>query len=84
MLNWNERFYLEQVNYPGLSTGGTMWFTDLTIADPYYILPLISAGTMAVVSRLICFVLLIPRGNVNTDSELESKWANLLIQCLLQ
>eukprot|EP00080_Pristionchus_pacificus_P009434 PDM69454.1 oxa-1 [Pristionchus pacificus] len=41
-----------EVNYPGLSTGGTMWFTDLTLADPYYILPLISAGTMAVVSRV--------------------------------
>ncbi|KAK6021046.1 hypothetical protein OSTOST_13292 [Ostertagia ostertagi] len=40
------------VNYPGLSTGGTAWFTDLTIADPYYALPLISAVTMGLVTRV--------------------------------
>ncbi|PIO71498.1 hypothetical protein TELCIR_06598 [Teladorsagia circumcincta] len=40
------------VNYPGLSTGGTAWFTDLTIADPYYALPLISALTMGLVTRV--------------------------------
>lgn len=41
-----------EVNYPGLSTGGTMWFTDLTLADPYYVLPFISAATMAIISRV--------------------------------
>ncbi|KAL8685412.1 MAG: hypothetical protein Q9218_007779 [Villophora microphyllina] len=31
---------------PGLETGGTLWFYDLTLADPYFILPAItSAGT---------------------------------------
>ncbi|XP_031618186.1 mitochondrial inner membrane protein OXA1L-like isoform X4 [Contarinia nasturtii] len=30
-----------------LQTGGIFWFTDLTVADPYYILPLISCGTIA-------------------------------------
>ncbi|EYC24610.1 hypothetical protein Y032_0013g2003 [Ancylostoma ceylanicum] len=40
------------VNYPGLSTGGTAWFTDLTVADPYYALPLISAVTMGLVTRV--------------------------------
>ncbi|KAK6728507.1 hypothetical protein RB195_005880 [Necator americanus] len=40
------------VNYPGLSTGGTAWFTDLTAADPYYALPLISAVTMGLVTRV--------------------------------
>ncbi|KAK5983354.1 Inner membrane protein [Trichostrongylus colubriformis] len=40
------------VNYPGLSTGGTAWFTDLTMADPYYALPLISAVTMGIVTRV--------------------------------
>lgn len=29
--------------YPGLATGGTWWFTDLTAADPYYILPLFNS-----------------------------------------
>ncbi|GMT28546.1 hypothetical protein PFISCL1PPCAC_19843, partial [Pristionchus fissidentatus] len=41
-----------EMNYPGLSTGGTAWFTDLTLADPYYILPLLSATTMALVTRV--------------------------------
>lgn len=27
-------------------TGGIAWFTDLTIADPYYILPVITCGTL--------------------------------------
>jgi len=31
--------------YPELSTGGLWWFTDLTISDPYYILPCITAAT---------------------------------------
>ncbi|CAD6186357.1 unnamed protein product [Caenorhabditis auriculariae] len=41
-----------EVNYPGLSTGGTAWFTDLTVSDPYYALPLISALTMAAVTKV--------------------------------
>ncbi|CAI5438135.1 unnamed protein product [Caenorhabditis angaria] len=40
------------VNYPGLATGGTLWFTDLTACDPYYALPFISAATMALVTKV--------------------------------
>ncbi|KAJ1329909.1 YidC/Oxa1 family membrane protein insertase [Microdochium nivale] len=29
---------------PSLETGGFLWFTDLTVADPYYILPLANAA----------------------------------------
>lgn len=29
-----------------MQTGGLWWFTDLTAADPYYILPLAVTGTM--------------------------------------
>lgn len=36
----------------GFSSGGALWFTDLTIADPYYALPLISAATMWVVLKV--------------------------------
>lgn len=28
--------------YPGLSSGGILWFHDLTVADPYYILPFLN------------------------------------------
>lgn len=31
---------------PGLRTGGALWFQDLTITDPTYLLPLIMAGTL--------------------------------------
>lgn len=41
-----------QVNYPGLATGGTAWFVDLTASDPYFALPLISAVTMGLVTRV--------------------------------
>ena len=30
----------------GLATGGALWFTDLTIPDPYYILPIMTSTTM--------------------------------------
>ena len=29
-----------------LKTGGVFWFPDLTAADPYFILPVLCAGTM--------------------------------------
>ncbi|CAB3408378.1 unnamed protein product [Caenorhabditis bovis] len=41
-----------EVSYPGLSTGGTLWFTDLTATDPYFALPFISAATMALVTKV--------------------------------
>ncbi|KAI1718722.1 60Kd inner membrane protein [Ditylenchus destructor] len=38
-------------NYPGFADGGALWFTDLTISDPYWLLPIISAVTMHFVIR---------------------------------
>nr|CAD2124112.1 unnamed protein product [Meloidogyne enterolobii] len=32
--------------YPGFQDGGIYWFTDLTVGDPYWILPAISAITV--------------------------------------
>lgn len=31
---------------PGLETGGALWFTDLTLADPYIALSVVTAGLM--------------------------------------
>jgi YidC/Oxa1 family membrane protein insertase len=31
---------------PGLENGGIYWFTDLSLADPYFILPIVSSLTM--------------------------------------
>jgi len=32
--------------YPSFQTGGMMWFTDLSLADPSYVLPVIASMTM--------------------------------------
>ncbi|XP_041635736.1 mitochondrial inner membrane protein OXA1L [Cheilinus undulatus] len=37
---------------PSLQTGGMLWFTDLTAADPFYILPLAVTGTMFFILEL--------------------------------
>lgn len=37
---------------PSLQTGGVLWFPDLTIADPFYILPLAVTGTMFFIVEL--------------------------------
>ncbi|KAB5575429.1 60Kd inner membrane protein-domain-containing protein, partial [Coniochaeta sp. 2T2.1] len=36
---------------PTLETGGALWFTDLSAADPYYIMPIASSVTMFFVMR---------------------------------
>ncbi|KDQ08911.1 hypothetical protein BOTBODRAFT_37444 [Botryobasidium botryosum FD-172 SS1] len=36
-----------------LKTGGLAWFTDLTIPDPYYVLPVLSAGAMLTMMRAV-------------------------------
>ncbi|XP_076828340.1 mitochondrial inner membrane protein OXA1L [Brachyhypopomus gauderio] len=37
---------------PSLQTGGLWWFPDLTIADPFYILPVFVTGTMFAILEL--------------------------------
>lgn len=37
---------------PSLQTGGLLWFPDLTLADPLYLLPLAVTGTMLLVLEL--------------------------------
>ncbi|CAK7212382.1 hypothetical protein SCUCBS95973_001444 [Sporothrix curviconia] len=36
---------------PDLETGGILWFTDLTVPDPYFVLPLTSAAIMYLIFR---------------------------------
>lgn len=38
--------------HAGFSSGGMLWFKDLTIADPYYVLPVLSAVTMLAASEI--------------------------------
>lgn len=44
---------------PGLDTGGIAWFQDLTVPDPYFILPLAAAGVLHAVLR-VRFLLIFP------------------------
>uniref|UniRef100_A0A8C2Z1Z6 OXA1L mitochondrial inner membrane protein n=1 Tax=Cyclopterus lumpus TaxID=8103 RepID=A0A8C2Z1Z6_CYCLU len=37
---------------PSMQTGGLLWFTDLTAADPFYILPVVVTGTMFFILEL--------------------------------
>ncbi|KAJ3360805.1 Mitochondrial inner membrane protein oxa1l [Kappamyces sp. JEL0680] len=37
---------MAEIPLPGLSTGGALWFTDLTLTDPYFILPVAASGAM--------------------------------------
>jgi YidC/Oxa1 family membrane protein insertase len=41
-----------ETHVPGFEDGGLLWFTDLTRADPYFILPLLFAGTMLAAQEL--------------------------------
>lgn len=38
--------------HPDFASGGILWFQDLTVADPYYILPVLSAVTMLAASEI--------------------------------
>ena len=38
--------------HPGFSSGGILWFKDLTAADPYHILPVLSALAMLAASEI--------------------------------
>ncbi|KAH7728657.1 60Kd inner membrane protein [Aphelenchoides avenae] len=37
---------MAKANFPGMSSGGALWFENLVAADPYYILPAVSAVTL--------------------------------------
>lgn len=38
--------------HPSFKDGGILWFPDLTVADPYYLLPILSAVTMFAASEI--------------------------------
>lgn len=37
---------------PGLETGGFLWFSDMTLPDPFFIMPVASAGIMFLIMRV--------------------------------
>ena len=41
---WRTFSNMAHLPVTGMSVGGTAWFTNLTVPDPYYILPFLTAG----------------------------------------
>uniref|UniRef100_A0A023FS83 Putative cytochrome oxid n=1 Tax=Amblyomma cajennense TaxID=34607 RepID=A0A023FS83_AMBCJ len=54
-------------------TGGMLWFTDLTVADPYYLLPLITSVS------LFCTLELGAESGVRNDN---LQWTKYVFRCL--
>lgn len=54
-------------------TGGMLWFTDLTVADPYYLLPLITSVS------LFCTLELGAESGVRNDN---LQWTRYIFRCL--
>ena len=40
------------VQVPSMTVGGALWFTDLTVADPYYLLPIAASGVFLLTVEL--------------------------------
>lgn len=47
----NDRAYCT-VQVPSMTVGGALWFTDLTVADPYYLLPIAASGVFLLTVEL--------------------------------
>lgn len=58
------------VNAPveSLQTGGMLWFPDLTMVDPYYLLPLITCSTLALTIHLGTDTGKVPTGSGDTQN----------------
>lgn len=53
-----------------LKTGGTLWFPDLSAADPYFILPILCAGTMLLTIEVYCIFLIFLNKNMKISKML--------------
>ena len=43
---------VHEETFPGFARGGLLWFADLTVADPYFVLPVLSASLMMASGRI--------------------------------
>lgn len=60
---------------PSMTVGGALWFTDLTIADPYYLLPITASAIFLLTVELgaadgmqVCSVRRMPLTNTHAQS----------------
>jgi YidC/Oxa1 family membrane protein insertase len=43
---------VHEETFPGFASGGLLWFANLTVADPYFVLPVLSASLMMASGRI--------------------------------
>jgi YidC/Oxa1 family membrane protein insertase len=55
--------------FPAYCSGGALWFIDLSMSDPYYILPVINAAT---------FLLMIETGADGMDQQMKGTFKNVM------
>jgi YidC/Oxa1 family membrane protein insertase len=57
---------MAEAGWPGFIDGGALWFENLTMADPYYILPVAStAATLLVLKVRPCFYLCVSNARID-------------------
>lgn len=49
---WRTFSNMATVPVAGLATGGTLWFTNLTVCDPYYVLPVVTVFLQHISARV--------------------------------
>lgn len=54
-----------------MKEGGLFWFTDLTLADPYFILPILTSVTMWITLEVSEWEKSKPRYYINTRSGID-------------
>lgn len=59
---------LGELPVPGMAHDGYLWFTNLTVGDPYYLLPLATSGLMYTVLKLG------GEAGINNDALTSRKW----------
>jgi len=57
---------------PGLTEESFFWIKDLTVADPMYILPMVTAGALYLTLKVCCFPYFSPTPTSNHDNRKES------------
>lgn len=65
---WKLLRQMSEVPVPGLLDGGTLWFYNLSIPDPYYILPLATSAMLHVIIKVSSVFLFLPCNTLLSES----------------
>jgi YidC/Oxa1 family membrane protein insertase len=70
---------MSKLPVPGLETGGALWFYNLTLPDPYFLLPVMTAGVLHWVLRVSLPSTVAKRSSTNTEAERRRNRTNTTI-----